>query len=180
MKLNILKSLNLKHSIDNTIATIKQLGDNDICIVVPDKLSATMEKTIFEKLDIDCSFNINVSTLNRLSKNILAETKAKYRTISKIGGIILLKKVLNENQDLIKSFKNDKHSYQIKHPEKDISDIQWSKGSYTIANGILHFKNDFKGKHFWNDPVFFFYGKKLIYNSNSVCIWAEKIDSALK
>ena len=75
---------------------------------------------------------------------------------------------------------NDKHSYQIKHPEKDISDIQWSNGSYTIANGILHFKNDFKGKHFWNDPVFFFYGKKLIYNSNSICIWAEKIDSALK
>lgn len=112
MELNILKSLNLKHAINNTITTIKQLGDNDICVIVPDKLSATMEKLIFEKLDIECSFNINVSTLNRLSKNILAETKAKYRTISKIGGIILLKKVLNENKDLITSFKNDKHSYQ--------------------------------------------------------------------
>ncbi|MBQ8522867.1 MAG: PD-(D/E)XK nuclease family protein [Clostridia bacterium] len=112
MKLNILKSLNLKHAIDNTITTIKQLGDNDICVIVPDKLSATMEKLIFEKLDIECSFNINVSTLNRLSKNILAETHAKYRTISKIGGIILLKKVLNENKELITSFKNDKHSYQ--------------------------------------------------------------------
>ena len=89
MKLNILKSLNLKHAIDNTITTIKQLGDSDICVIVPDKLSATMERLIFEKLNIDCSFNINVSTLNRLSKNILAETKAKYRTISKIGGIIL-------------------------------------------------------------------------------------------
>ncbi|MBQ7880930.1 MAG: hypothetical protein IJ358_03725 [Clostridia bacterium] len=111
MKLNILKSLNLKHSIDNTISIIKQLGDSDICVVVPDKLSATMERLIFEKLDIDCSFNINVSTLNRLSKNILAETKAKYKTISKIGGIILLKKVLSENAELITSFKNDKHSY---------------------------------------------------------------------
>jgi len=112
MELNILKSLNLKHSIDNTIAIIKQLGNSDICVVVPDKLSATMEKLIFERLDIECSFNINVSTLNRLSKNILAETKAKYKTISKIGGIILLKKVLNENKELITSFKNDKHSYQ--------------------------------------------------------------------
>ena len=95
MELNILKSLNLKHSIDNTIAILKQLDGNDVCVVVPDKLSATMERLIFEKLNIECSFNINVSTLNRLSKNILAETKAKYRTISKIGGIILLKKVLN-------------------------------------------------------------------------------------
>ena len=112
MKLNILKSLNLKHTISNTISVIKQLGDVDICVIVPDKLSATMERLIFEKLNIDCTFNINVSTLNRLSKNILAETKAKYRTISKIGGIILLKKVLNENRDLITSFKNDKHSYQ--------------------------------------------------------------------
>ena len=112
MKLNLLKSLNLKHSIDNTIAIIQQLGNSDICVVVPDKLSATMERLIFEKLNLDCSFNINVSTLNRFSKNILAETKAKYRTISKIGGIILLKKVLNENKNLITSFKNDKHSYQ--------------------------------------------------------------------
>ncbi len=112
MKLNILKSLNLKHTIQNTIATIQNLGDSDICVIVPDKLSATMERLIFERLNMECSFNINVSTLNRLSKNILAETKAKYRTISKIGGIILLKKVLNENKELITSFKHDKHSYQ--------------------------------------------------------------------
>lgn len=112
MELNILKALNLKHAVNNTITTIKQLGDSDVCVVVPDKLSATMERLIFEKLDIECSFNINVSTLNRLSKNILAETKANYRTISKIGGIILLKKLLNENKELIASFKNNNHSYQ--------------------------------------------------------------------
>ncbi|MFQ6724326.1 MAG: PD-(D/E)XK nuclease family protein [Clostridia bacterium] len=112
MELNILKSLNLKHAIQNTIATIQHLGNSDICVIVPDKLSATMERLIFEQLNIDCTFNINVSTLNRLSKNILAETKAKYRTISKIGGIILLKKVLNENKDILTSFKHDKHSYK--------------------------------------------------------------------
>ena len=72
-----------------------------------------MERLIFERLEIECSFNINVSTLNRLSKNILAETKAKYSTISKIGGIILLKKVLNENRELITSFKNNKNSKSI-------------------------------------------------------------------
>ena len=112
MKLNILKSLNLKHAMNNSISIIKQLGMENICVVVPDKLSATMEQFIFEQLNIDCSFNINVCTLNRLSKNILAETNARYTTISKIGGIILLKRVLNENKDLITSFKNNKHSYQ--------------------------------------------------------------------
>ena len=53
MELNILKALNLKHAIDNTISTIKQLGDCDICVVVPDKLSATMERLIFEKLETE-------------------------------------------------------------------------------------------------------------------------------
>lgn len=112
MKLNIIKSLNLKHSIQNTISTIKKLGNSDICVIVPDKLSATMEQTLFEQLQIESSFNINVSTLNRLSKNILAETKAKYKSISKIGGIILLKKVLNANKELVSSFKNNNYSYQ--------------------------------------------------------------------
>lgn len=112
MELNIIKALNLKHSIQNTISKIKELGDSNICIVVPDKLSATMEKIVFEKLNIDSSFNINISTLNRLSKNILAETNAKYKTISKIGGIILLKKVLNENKQLITSFRNEHNSYK--------------------------------------------------------------------
>lgn len=112
MELNILKTLNLKHAINNTITTIKQLGDSDVCIIVPDKLSATMERLIFERLNIESSFNINVSTINRLSKNILAETNASYKTISKIGGIILLKKILNDNKEFINSFKNSKHSYQ--------------------------------------------------------------------
>ena len=142
MKLNILKSLNLKHAIDNTISTIKTLGDNDICVIVPDKLSATMERLIFEKLNIDCSFNINVSTLNRLSKNILAETKAKYRTISKIGGIILLKKVLSENKDLITSFKNDKHSYQYSNEiYKTLSQL---KACQLNSDELLKYECDLK------------------------------------
>lgn len=140
MKLNILKSLNLKHSIQNTITTIKNLGDSDICVIVPDKLSATMEKLIFEQLNIECSFNINVSTLNRLSKNILAETKAKYHTISKIGGIILLKKVLSENQDVISSFKNDKHSYQYSNEiYKTLSQL---KACQLNSDELLRYKCD--------------------------------------
>ncbi len=140
MELNILKSLNIKHSIDNTIATIKNLGDSNICVIVPDKLSATMERLIFERLNIDCSFNINVSTLNRLSKNILAETNAKYRTISKIGGIILLKKVLNENKDLITSFKNEKHSY--KYSNEIYKTLSQLKACQLDSDELLSYKCD--------------------------------------
>lgn len=112
MELNILNALNLKHAISNTLSIIKKLGEDNICVVVPDKLSATMEKTIFEQLNLESSFNINVSTLNRLSRNVLNETKAKYRTISKIGSIILLKKVLNDNKEIISNFQHSHHSYQ--------------------------------------------------------------------
>ena len=142
MKLSILKSLNLKHAIDNTISTIKSLGDRDICVIVPDKLSATMERLIFERLNIDCSFNINVSTLNRLSKNVLAETKAQYRTISKIGGIILLKKVLNENKDLITSFKHDKHSY--KYSNEIYKTLAQLKACQLNSEELLNYQCDLK------------------------------------
>lgn len=112
MKLNLIKSLNLRHSIDNALKVVNDLKNESIFIVVPDKLSATMEKLLFEKLNIESTFNIDICTLNRLSKRILAETKASYKSLSKIGSIILLKKVLGDNQDMITSFKNDKQSYE--------------------------------------------------------------------
>ncbi len=142
MELNILKSLNLKHVVNNTISLIKSLGDKNICIIVPDKFSATMEKLIFERLNIECSFNINVYTLNRLSKNILAETKASYKTISKIGGIILLKKVLNDNQDIITSFKSNNNSYQFSNEiYKTLSQL---KSCQLGCEELLNYKCDIK------------------------------------
>lgn len=124
----------------NTISIIKQLGNSDICVVVPDKLSATMEQTLFQQLDIESSFNINVSTLNRLSKNILAETKAQYKTMSKIGGIILLKKVLNENKQLITSFKNDKHSYQ--YSNEIYKTLAQLKACQLTSDELIKYKSD--------------------------------------
>ncbi len=124
----------------NTISIIKQLGNSDICVVVPDKLSATMEQTLFERLDIESSFNINVSTLNRLSKNILAETKAQYSTMSKIGGIILLKKVLSENKQLITSFKNEKHSYQ--YSNEIYKTLAQLKACQLTSGELIKYKSD--------------------------------------
>lgn len=112
MKLNLIKSVNLRHSINNTIHFLNDMKNESVFVIVPDKLSATMEKLIFEKLNLESTFNLDICTLNRLSRRILTETKASYKSISKVGSIILLKKVLNENQNLITSFKNDRQSYE--------------------------------------------------------------------
>lgn len=112
MELNLVKCLNLRHSIDNALNILNQLQNESVFVIVPDKLSATMEKLIFQKLNIESTFNIDICTLNRLSRRILTETKAEYKSLSKIGSIILLKKVLSDNQDIISSFKNDRQSYE--------------------------------------------------------------------
>lgn len=112
MELNLIKCLNLRHSIDNALHILDELKNESVFVIVPDKLSATMEKLIFQKLNIESTFNIDICTLNRLSRRILTETKAEYKSLSKVGSIILLKKVLCDNQNIISSFKNDRQSYE--------------------------------------------------------------------
>ncbi len=74
-------------------------------VVVPDKLSLFMERFLFKQLNLTASFSLRVSTLNRFAKRNLDVDKS--RQISKVGGILLVHKILNENAQnfcVLKSF----------------------------------------------------------------------------
>ena len=66
-------------------------NEEKIEIVVPDKLSLFMEKFLFERLNIECSFNISVSTLNRFAKRNLDVDKSKM--ITSTGSVLLIHKI---------------------------------------------------------------------------------------
>lgn len=81
-----------------------------IDIIVPDKLSLFMERFLFENVDVECSFNIKVSTLNRYAKKSLVFDKDKQ--LSKIGAILSIHKILNDNIENLGTLRSKAYSFK--------------------------------------------------------------------
>lgn len=114
-----------------------QNNGQKIDIVVPDKLSLYMERFIFEYLHISASFNINISTLNRFAKrnNVIDKTKQ----ISKLGSIILINKILNQNANSFKVLVS--HNYSFSYAEEIYKTIYQLKASKILPEEMLKFKS---------------------------------------
>lgn len=124
IKLINIPSLNL--AINSVVEFCKDNKQEKIEIIVPDKLSLFMEKFLFEQMNIKASFNLRVSTLNRFAKRKIKIDKESQ--ISKIGSILLIYKILNENKSNLKVL-NSK-SYTFTYAEnifKTISQLKASK-----------------------------------------------------
>lgn len=78
-------------------------------IIVPDKLSLFMEKHLFESLNLQASFCIKVSTLDRFVKKDVDLDKSK--TLSKLGCVVLVHKILTENFDKLQLLRNKAYSF---------------------------------------------------------------------
>lgn len=96
-------------SLDNVADFCRQNMDSGVTIVVPDKLSLFMEKHLFESLEMKASFNLKVSTLDRLVKKDFAIDKSQQ--LSKLGCIILVHKILVDNFDKLKLLRNKAYSF---------------------------------------------------------------------
>ena len=108
----MIKVLNVKSlysALYQTVEFCKKLDGEEIEIVVPDKLSLFMEKFLFEHMNMSSSFNIKVSTLNRFAKKNCFVQKDKQ--ISKVGSIILINKILNENINNLQVLKSKAYSF---------------------------------------------------------------------
>jgi len=108
----MIKVLNVKSlysALYQTVEFCRQNKQENIDIIVPDKLSLFMEKFLFERLNISASFKIKVSTLNRFAKKTCNVEKNKQ--ISKQASIILIHKILNDNIDKLEVFKSKAYSF---------------------------------------------------------------------
>lgn len=99
----------LYSSLYSAVEFVKDHENENIELVVPDKLSLFMEKFLFEHLNISASFNIKVSTFNRFAKKCCDIPKEKQ--ISKVGSVILIHKILNENINKFSVFKSKAYSF---------------------------------------------------------------------
>ncbi|MBE5738542.1 MAG: hypothetical protein E7354_02310 [Clostridiales bacterium] len=73
-------------------------------ILAPDRCLFSIEKRLFEELDESCFFDISVSSMTALSKNIL-DKKNNKKLLTKNSGIALVRKLLNKHKDSLLSFK---------------------------------------------------------------------------
>lgn len=142
MNLSILKVYNLRHAIQVALKDVSQ-NDGKISIVVPDKLTVTMEKELFSRLNIGSTFNIEVITLTRLSQKVLSELNIEYTPISKVGSSILLKKILTHERENLKIFNTPSFSYN--YSEIIFDTITQFKSSQVSSNDML--KASVSSKH---------------------------------
>ena len=77
---------------------------NNNIIIVPDKFSLNAERSVFDALKIDSTFNIDVVSFNRLCYKVLNFNSLD--VISKRQGLIKIGKILLQNRDKIKTFNN--------------------------------------------------------------------------
>lgn len=107
--IKVLNVRSLYSALYKTVDFCKKNEGETIEIIVPDKLSLFMEKFLFEHMNMLASFKIKVSTLNRFAKKSCFVDKEKQ--ISKIGSVLLIHKILNDNHDSLEVLNNKAYSF---------------------------------------------------------------------
>lgn len=71
-------------------------------VLVPDKFSLNAERILFELLNINSTFNIDVVSFNRLAYKVF--NKENLNILSKRKGLVLINKIILENKDKLSTF----------------------------------------------------------------------------
>lgn len=72
-----------------------------VFVVVPDRASLTVERQILNTLNIKGAFNLSVVTFNTMASSFIEDEKP---TLSSLGGVLLVKKILNNNKQNLVCF----------------------------------------------------------------------------
>ena len=132
----------------------KDVFSNNI-LIVPDKFSMNAERYIFDALNINSTFNIDVLTFTRLIKR-LCENQLKGKNIlNKQSGILLVTRLLIENQSNLSHLKKVNNSPSV--AQEIYETILQLKASGISPEELLTNSENLNFKYKLNDI-------KLIYN----------------
>ena len=129
--------LSLYSGLYQVIEYCKENKNEEIDIIVPDKLSLFMEKFLFEKMNISATFNIRMHTLNRFAKkNCDIDSD---NVLSKTASILLIHRILNDNIEKLEIL-NSK-AYSFSYAENIFMTISQLKSSKITYNEMLKFSS---------------------------------------
>jgi ATP-dependent helicase/nuclease subunit B len=78
-------------------------------LVVPDRVTLNAEKRLFEHLNIQSTFSVEVITLSKLANKVLKNTLNAKKVLTKQSGIMLTTKVVLNNKQHLKAFSRATH-----------------------------------------------------------------------
>lgn len=88
---------------------VKKYADTDMfkdnIIVVPDKFTLNAERLVFEYLNMESAFNIQVMSLTRLVNKVLSQKIKNYEVISQNVGQMRVAKIMLDNKDKFALYK---------------------------------------------------------------------------
>lgn len=87
---------------------VKKISQDIFCeniIIVPDKFTLNAERLVFEYLNIDSSFNIQVMSLTRLVNKVLSSKLENKQTLSQNMGQMIITKILLDNKQKLGIYK---------------------------------------------------------------------------
>ena len=104
--MKIIKSNNF---IDAEIGAIKQIVPNSFSdkyiVITPDRYSLSLEKNIFQILNVESLFNVKVMGIAKFAKSILSQKGIEKESVSDLGTLILIRLAIIRKQSELKCFK---------------------------------------------------------------------------
>ena len=104
--MKIIKSNNF---IDAEIGAIKQIVPNSFSdkyiVITPDRYSLSLEKNIFQILNVESLFNVKVMGIAKFAKSILSQKGIEKESVSDLGTLILIRLAIIRKQSKLKCFK---------------------------------------------------------------------------
>jgi len=87
---------------------LKNISTNSKSLILTaDRNTLNLEKELLEVKGLEAIFDVNVTTIGRICKKYLTEKKLYKNVLTKHSSIALIKKILLENKDKLKIFKNN-------------------------------------------------------------------------
>ncbi|MDD4315765.1 MAG: PD-(D/E)XK nuclease family protein [Clostridia bacterium] len=105
MEINVFASNTTAMAINSAIDALgrRNTADSSHIVIVPDRFTLSTEKDIYDRLELDGSFNIDVVSFSRLAVKV---QKSVGHFLTKEGTVMLMKKVIGENKEKLLYFRN--------------------------------------------------------------------------
>ena len=106
MKLELVTGISTYEATKNAFLSIDKTDvDTEYFIVVPDRFTLKAEEVLFNTLNIESTFNLNIVSLTNLAQKVLVDLKEERGAVSQIEGVLGIIKIVNENQDKLLFYK---------------------------------------------------------------------------
>lgn len=174
-KVNLILSNTYLSAFYGALDDIKQKVEKDkfgnIILVVPDKFSLNAEQIVFDRLKCDTIFNVWLTTLSRLTAEVLKNDLENCKILSKSSGTMLVGEIIAKNRDKITAYKKVANDYSLAETMFNAINLLKSSG-ITPAEIKANIKEDNFGDKL--KDIF------VIYDAYEKQLKTDKIDATTK